>query len=154
MNPPPSNQSLVIHCDGSFISDSQSAAYGVVVVNHHGQVCNGRAENLLCSTPIEAETKALLEGVKLAQEYGSECTVQSDYQVLVKPLDNDSSRCPWRCAAWIGSIVSILRTNLLIKIKEVPKTLNVRADWVARSKARASLPDDWINILDLISDLL
>ncbi|CAL1397336.1 unnamed protein product [Linum trigynum] len=153
-SPPPSNQSLMIHCDGSFISDSQPAAYGVVVVNHHGQVCDGRAENLLCSTPIEAETKALLEGVKLAQEYGSECTVHSDCQVLVKAVDNDRSRWPWRCAAWISSIVSILRSNPLIKIKEVSRTLNVRADWVARSKARASLPDDWINILDLISDLL
>ncbi|CAL1414229.1 unnamed protein product [Linum trigynum] len=75
-NPPPSNHSLVIHYDGSFINDSQPSAYGVVVVIHHGQVCDGRVENLLCSTPIEAETKALLEGVKLAQEYGSECTVQ------------------------------------------------------------------------------
>ncbi|CAL1390640.1 unnamed protein product [Linum trigynum] len=118
----------MIHYDGSFISDSQPAAYGVVVVNHHGQVCDGRAEDLLCSTPIEAGTKALLEGVKLAQEYGSECTVQSDCQVLVKALDNDRSRWPWRCAAWIGSIVSILQTNPLIKIKEVLRTLNVRAD--------------------------
>ncbi|CAL1404182.1 unnamed protein product [Linum trigynum] len=144
----------MIHCDGSFISDSQPAAYGVVVVNHHGQVCDGRAENLLCSTPIEAETKALLEGVKLAQEYGTECTIQSDCQVLVKALKLNQSRWPWRCTSWIGSIVSILRTNPLIQVKDVPRALNVRADWVARSKARASFPDDWINILDLISDLL
>ncbi|CAL1378210.1 unnamed protein product [Linum trigynum] len=90
-NPPPSNHSLAIHYDVSFLSDSQPAACGVVVVNHDGQVCDGRAEDLLCSTPIEAETKALLEGVKLAQEYGSECTVQFDCQVLVKALNHDHS---------------------------------------------------------------
>ncbi|CAL1398685.1 unnamed protein product [Linum trigynum] len=153
-SPPPSNHSLVIHCDGSFLSDSQTAAYGVVVVNHHGQVCDGRAETLLCSTPIEAEAKALLEGLKLAQEYGSECTVQSDCQMLVNALNHNQSRWPWRCAAWINSMVTILRANPNINVKEVPRALNVRADWVARSKARSTLPDDWINILDLISDLL
>ncbi|CAL1404087.1 unnamed protein product [Linum trigynum] len=153
-NPPPSSHSIVIQCDGSFFSDPQSAAYGVVVVNHHGQVSDGRAENILCSTPMEAEAKALLEGIKLAQEYGSVCTVQSDCQMLVKALNHNQSRWPWRCAAWIRTMVNILRNNPAISVEEVPRALNVRADWVARSKAKSNLPDDWINILDLISVLL
>ncbi|CAL1376403.1 unnamed protein product [Linum trigynum] len=145
---------MEIHCDGSFISKSQPAAYGVVAVNHHGQVCDGGAETLLCSTPIEAEARALLKGLKLAQEYGSECIVQSDCQVLVKDLGKGKSRWPWRCAAWMGSMINILGSNPTIKVKEVPRAMNVRADWVAQSKARSNLPVDWINILDLIFDLL
>ncbi|CAL1408646.1 unnamed protein product [Linum trigynum] len=153
-SPPPSNHNFVIHCDGSFLNDSQPAAYGVVVINHHGQVCDGRADTLLCSTPFEAETKALLEGLKLAQEYGTECVVQSDCQTLVKALNQDSRSWPWRGAAWIGTMVSILRANPQIKVKAVARKFNVRADWVARSLARSSLPDDWISVLDLISDFL
>ncbi|CAL1375471.1 unnamed protein product [Linum trigynum] len=153
-NPPPSNHPLMIHCDGSFISDSQPATYGVVTSNHHGQVSDGRAETFLCSTPIEAEAKAHLEGIKLAQEYGTECTVFSDCQDLVKALEKDYSGWPWRCAAGIGLMINILRNNPFIKVNQVPRALNVRADWVARSKARSTLPVNWISILDLKSDLL
>ncbi|CAL1383908.1 unnamed protein product [Linum trigynum] len=153
-SPPPSNHHMVIHCDGSFISDSQPAAYGVVVINHHGQVCDGRADILLCSTPFEAEAKALLEGLKLAQEYGGECIVQSDCLNLVQALRQDKAGWPWRGAAWMGSMKSILQASNRIEVRFVHRKFNARADWVARSLARNSLPDDWISILDLISDFL
>ncbi|CAN1801545.1 hypothetical protein LINPERHAP1_LOCUS23009 [Linum perenne] len=39
--PPPSTPMWVIHCDGSFVNDSQEAAFGVVLSNNQGQVRDG-----------------------------------------------------------------------------------------------------------------
>ncbi|CAL1355289.1 unnamed protein product [Linum trigynum] len=66
ISPSPSNPVLEIHCDGSFLNDSQKAAYGVIVVDDHGDICDGRAATLVCSAPLEVEAKTLLEALLLA----------------------------------------------------------------------------------------
>ncbi|CAL1376192.1 unnamed protein product [Linum trigynum] len=40
--PTPGNLTYEIHYDGSFINNSQEAAFGVVIINNHGQVTNGK----------------------------------------------------------------------------------------------------------------
>ncbi|CAL1404554.1 unnamed protein product [Linum trigynum] len=63
---PPGPYSKVVHCDGSFVSDAQEAAYGIAIANSHGQVINGRAERFFCSSPIQVEAYAILNAVILA----------------------------------------------------------------------------------------
>ncbi|CAL1371095.1 unnamed protein product [Linum trigynum] len=74
--PPPSNPNLVIHCDGLFLHDSQKATYGIVVFDSHGDICDGKADTILCSSPIEAEAKALLEAVRYAQDKATPCLIR------------------------------------------------------------------------------
>ncbi|CAN1255029.1 Putative ribonuclease H protein At1g65750 [Linum perenne] len=76
--PPPRTPSLVIHCDGSFLKDSQEAAYGVVVSNSHGQVCDGRSGTFLCSSAMMAEAKAILEAINLAASRQVSTLILSD----------------------------------------------------------------------------
>ncbi|CAL1412631.1 unnamed protein product [Linum trigynum] len=85
-SPPPGTHEFEVQCDGSFFDDSQEAAYGVVVSNNHGQVCDGKAENLHCFSPLEAEAKALLEGCRLAASLRSPCLVRSDCLPLVRAI--------------------------------------------------------------------
>ncbi|CAL1399515.1 unnamed protein product [Linum trigynum] len=66
LNLPPSSSHWEIHCDGSFRSESQVAAYGVIIKNPHEQVVDGCAGTFFCSSAIVAEAKALLTAVIVA----------------------------------------------------------------------------------------
>ncbi|CAL1354179.1 unnamed protein product [Linum trigynum] len=153
-SPPPSTHDFEIHCDGSFLHDSQETAYGVVVTNRHGQVCNGKAEILQCFSPLEAEAKTLLEGTRLTDSIGGTCLIRSDCFDLVKATKEHSKEWPWRAAAWIGLIKQMCGANPRIRIEFLSRKLNTKADWVAKSCVRNQLPPEWINILDVIAPLL
>ncbi|CAL1379057.1 unnamed protein product [Linum trigynum] len=152
--PPPSTHSFEVHCDGSFLHDSQEAAYGVVIMNDHGQVVDGKAEPLHCFSPIEAEAKALLEGTLAAVELNAPCRVRSDCLVLVKALQGLPRLWPWRAAASLGRILNLTSVCPNIRIEWINRKRNSKADWVARSCARNQLPSEWIHILDVVFPLL
>ncbi|CAL1394709.1 unnamed protein product [Linum trigynum] len=130
---PPSSHDFEIHCDGSFFSDPQEAAYGVVVLNSHGQVCDGKAEILHCFPPLEAEAKALLVGYRLATDLHSPGLVCSDCLPLVKAMQDHPRKWPWRAAAWISTIKQMMDSNPLIRVSHIGRKSNVKANWVARS---------------------
>ncbi|CAL1382372.1 unnamed protein product [Linum trigynum] len=153
-SPPPSSHDFEIHCDESIFRDPQEVAFGVVVMNSHGQVCDGKAESLHCFSPIEAEAKALEEGSRLAASLRSPCLVHSDCLTLVKALSEHRTTWPWRAAAWIGSIKQTLDNSPMIRIKHIGRKRNSMANWVARSCAKNTLPTEWVQILDVVSPLL
>ncbi|CAL1393718.1 unnamed protein product [Linum trigynum] len=139
-SPPPGTHDFEVHCDGSFFDDSQKAAYGVVVSNSHGQVCDGKAESVHCFSPIEAEALALLEGSRLAASLTTPCLVKSDCLQLVHAIDWHPRTWPWRAAARLGLIKLILDSNPQIKIQHIGRKFNSKANWVARSCANSQLP--------------
>ncbi|CAN1806173.1 hypothetical protein LINPERHAP1_LOCUS24582 [Linum perenne] len=88
-NPLPRTMTLRVHCDGSFLEGPQTAAYGVVVTSSMGQICDGRAGNFVCSSPIVAEAKALLEAVSYAARSPHQCMVFSDCLTLINCLHSN-----------------------------------------------------------------
>ncbi|CAL1401146.1 unnamed protein product [Linum trigynum] len=59
--PPPFHPQQRIYCDGSFDVATQEAAFGVVITNSDGQIWDGKAGRIICSSPIEAEARAILD---------------------------------------------------------------------------------------------
>ncbi|CAL1404226.1 unnamed protein product [Linum trigynum] len=101
-SPPPCTHYFEVHCDGSFFDDSQKAAYGVIVSNSHGQVCDGKAESLHCFSPIEAEALALLEASRVAASLTAPCLVMSDCLKLVLAIERPPRTWPWRARqGWV-----------------------------------------------------
>ncbi|CAN0927420.1 hypothetical protein LINGRAHAP2_LOCUS35891 [Linum grandiflorum] len=92
-NPPPSNPLRVIHCDGSFLHDSQLAAYGITVTDSHGFVYDGRVGLTFVSSPIAAEAKAIHAAVEYAAHHQGPSRISSDCQLLIEILKDDSK--PW-----------------------------------------------------------
>ncbi|CAL1384095.1 unnamed protein product [Linum trigynum] len=153
-NTPPPPFSRVIYCDGSFVSDSRLVAYGITIANSHGQVYDGKAETFLCSHPIQAEALGLLNAILLAVQDGIPTCIRTDCQVLSLALNQDSSAWPWHCRATIAQMSLLLRSAPWIRIEFVPRRLNRLADWVACQVRDASLPLEWILILNIIAPLL
>ncbi|CAL1403932.1 unnamed protein product [Linum trigynum] len=152
-SPPSSTHDFEIHCDGSCFSDSQEAAYGVVVTNSHGQVCDGRAESLHCFSPLEAEAKALWEGARLAVTLSASCLILTDCLSLIKALANPMDLWPWRAAGWINRIKNLSINHPTIRFDFINRRRNSKANWVARSCAKRQLPTEWIHVLDVVAPL-
>ncbi|CAN1770975.1 hypothetical protein LINPERHAP1_LOCUS11748, partial [Linum perenne] len=143
-NPLPCTSPLRVHCDGSFFEGPQEAAYGVVVTNSTGQICDGRAGNFVCSSPIVSEAKALLEAVSYAARSPQPCMVFSDYLILVAGLNSHHDRWPWDCYGIIARIRKALETSPSTTVQFTPRCLNGTTYWVARSSRDLSLPPDWL----------
>ncbi|CAN1122548.1 Putative ribonuclease H protein At1g65750 [Linum perenne] len=142
-NPPPCIPTRAIHCDGSFIDDVQKAAYGITISNTSGQVTEGRAGTFYCSSPIVSEARAIYEAAILASQSIEPSNILSDCLELVKAISGPRHRWPWRCYGYLGGINTILQSRPNIKVNFISRRLNTKADWVARSAQRGSLPVNW-----------
>ncbi|CAL1397824.1 unnamed protein product [Linum trigynum] len=114
--PPPNLHHRRLHCDGSFDYESQEAAIGVVITNSIGQICDGRARKVICSSPIEAEACAMYEACRLAADDTIPSTVLSDSKILVDALNDDPAKWPWRCYALLSSIKVVLQCSCWINV--------------------------------------
>ncbi|CAL1384016.1 unnamed protein product [Linum trigynum] len=152
--PPPIPFSRLMYCDGSFVSDSSLAAYGITIANAHGQVYDGKADSFLCSHPIQAEAFGLLNAILIAAHDTEPTCIRTDCQVLTLALRQDPSLWPWQCRATIARMVSVIHSAPWIKVEFVPRRLNSLADWVAGQARLNTLPVDWIVICNIIAPLL
>ncbi|CAN1761143.1 hypothetical protein LINPERHAP1_LOCUS32523 [Linum perenne] len=143
-NPPPHTPSLRVYCDGSFLEGPQKAAYGVVILNTLGHVCDGRAGRVLCSSPMAAEARALLEAVSMVNRTPVPCTIYSDCLNLVNCLIGQIKSGPWECFGLLARISTILTDSPNIQVCFTPRKHNKIADWVARSARDSILPPNWL----------
>ncbi|CAN0824796.1 hypothetical protein LINGRAPRIM_LOCUS1813, partial [Linum grandiflorum] len=91
-----------IFCDGSYIENDHVAAFGVIIKDSQGRVCNGVSGQVLCSSPIMAEAKALLTTVEFAEDSGLRTIIKSDCLTLILALNGSMEVWPWQCYAWLG----------------------------------------------------
>ncbi|CAN1811616.1 hypothetical protein LINPERHAP1_LOCUS26280 [Linum perenne] len=145
--PPPRTSSFKVHCDASFVTDSLQAAYGIVISNSEGHVSDGKSGLFNSSSPIAAEARALYEAVSIASSFTTSISVFSDCQSLVLSLTSPKHQWPWECFGLLGSIVNILQSFPQISVSFTPRSLNRKADWVAKSTRLGSLPSDWVSLL-------
>ncbi|CAN0846889.1 Putative ribonuclease H protein At1g65750 [Linum grandiflorum] len=141
---PPSNPLREIHCDGSFLHDSQLAAYGFTVMDVHGTVYDGRVGPAYVSSPMAAETRAILEAIEYAKHHGGQSTIFSDCLTLVDILNDRTKPWPWDCYSLVALIQRTMPTNHGISIRYLPRNMNRRADWLVKSFIHGTLPSDWI----------
>ncbi|CAL1371706.1 unnamed protein product [Linum trigynum] len=152
--PPPVLHHKRIHCDGSFDHGSQEAAIRVVITISNGQICDGRARKVICSSPIEAEACAILEACRLAAEDTCPATILSDSKVMVDAINEDPSCCPWRCYALLAHIKDFLHQTSWVNVLFTNRRNNKNADWVARNCRIDSLHPKWLSVLNVVSELM
>ncbi|CAN1794536.1 hypothetical protein LINPERHAP1_LOCUS20329 [Linum perenne] len=145
--PPPNTSSVKVYCDGSFQNDPHQAAYGIIIMNAEGQVCDGRAGRFFCSSPIVSEARALLEAVTFAALSGARCIIFSDCLTLVASIKALKCKWPWECYGLLGRITDILSSSPSTTVRFIPRKENVLADWVAREARQNRLQPDWLQQL-------
>ncbi|CAN1144667.1 hypothetical protein LINPERHAP2_LOCUS14229, partial [Linum perenne] len=131
--PPPHTHDFVIHCDGSFLNDSQPAAFSVVMTNIFGDISGVSNGFVSCSSPLVAEAHALKEAVSLAMSCACISRIFSDCKILTRALDGSSPSWPWEQAALFGSLKTFLTTNPRLSIFFTPRTNSKMADCVTTS---------------------
>ncbi|CAN1148077.1 hypothetical protein LINPERHAP2_LOCUS16250 [Linum perenne] len=131
------------------MKDSQEAAFGVVMTNNQGQVCDGRSGTFFCSSAIAAEAQAIKEAVVLAASRQVTTGIYTDCQTLVDVLTKDQST-PWDCTSNIAIIRQTLQTCPWISIEFTPRSLNFKADWLAKAARQNSIPDNWLHYLNCL----
>ncbi|CAN1754166.1 hypothetical protein LINPERHAP1_LOCUS5410 [Linum perenne] len=123
------------------------AAYGITISDIHGHVYDGRAGLAHVSFPVAVEAVAIQAEIEYAAQHQGHFAILTDCLMLASILTGGSNSWPWDRATLIAKLQSALAINLDISISFVtPRRHNVRADWVARSFAHGSLPQDWIQI--------
>ncbi|CAN1188801.1 hypothetical protein LINPERHAP2_LOCUS39547 [Linum perenne] len=142
--PPPPAPDREILCDGSFPYNNHEAGYGVIVRDSHGEVVDGYAGTLSCSSPLVAEARALLEATRRAATIPGTSCIKTDCLTLVNALRKGPTIWPWECAAWLHIMDELLRTHPRIRISYIPRALNGMVDRVAKAAAMGTLPRNWI----------
>ncbi|CAN1181562.1 hypothetical protein LINPERHAP2_LOCUS35466 [Linum perenne] len=136
----------MVYCDGSFQSISQMAAFGVVVINSDGFVCDGRSGLFPSASPIASEARAILEATLFAASSPLHCVIHSDCLNVLNHIRGPKSRWPWECYGTLGAISRVLRTCPHVTFKFIRRNLNCLADWVANQTRQGTLPPNWVDI--------
>ncbi|CAN1820160.1 hypothetical protein LINPERHAP1_LOCUS28987 [Linum perenne] len=136
----------MVYCDGSFQSISQMAAFGVVVTNSDGFVCDGRSGRFPSASPIASEARALLEAYLYAASSPLHLVIHSDCLNILNCIRGPESRWPWECYGTLGAISRVLRICPHVSFKFIRRNLNYLADWVANQTRQWTLPLDWVEL--------
>ncbi|CAN1161413.1 hypothetical protein LINPERHAP2_LOCUS23899 [Linum perenne] len=72
----------------------------------------------------------------------------TDSLSLANILNNSLLPWPWECAALCAQMFPILAQSPWVKVEFIPRTRNMKADWVAKKTRNHSLPEDWLRILN------
>ncbi|CAN1126849.1 hypothetical protein LINPERHAP2_LOCUS3672 [Linum perenne] len=72
----------------------------------------------------------------------------SDSLSLVTILNNGLRPWPWECNVVGAQMVPLLDQSPWIRVEFVPRTRNLKADWVANETRKRLLLDDWLGILN------
>ncbi|CAN1836487.1 Putative ribonuclease H protein At1g65750 [Linum perenne] len=144
---PPPRAQLRVYCDASFQDSSQMAAFGIVVINSEGQVCDGRSGRFPSASPIASEARALLEATKYAKSSPLQCVIFSDCKTLVDSIKGPERLWPWDCYGTLGYISRIRRSCPFISFQFIRRRLNSQADWVAKHTRQGTLPPDWVDTI-------
>ncbi|CAN1168135.1 hypothetical protein LINPERHAP2_LOCUS27655 [Linum perenne] len=118
------------------------------MTNSHGQVCDGRNGTFFCSSSLVAEAKAFLEGISLGSSRQVTTSVLTDSLTLINVLNNALYPRPWECSTYINSMLQILERCPWIDVGYTPRSINYKADWVAKETRKHSLPEDWLLVLN------
>ncbi|CAL1377137.1 unnamed protein product [Linum trigynum] len=148
-SPPQRDPAKRINCDGSFDHGSQEAAFGIVITDSQGHICDGKAGKVICSSPIEVKALSLVEACRFAASDNTPTVIFTDCKSLV-----DESMWPWRCFGLLSHIKTILRQCHWIHLSFTHRRFNLCADWVARNARCLYLPRDWISVLSIVAPLL
>ncbi|CAN1170728.1 hypothetical protein LINPERHAP2_LOCUS29154 [Linum perenne] len=95
------------------------------------------------------EAFAIKESVSMAPTRQVSTEIMSNRLSIVNVLNNCLiNLLSWECAALISQITQKFHSCPWISMKFTLRKFNTKADWVARSARRNTLPDNWMDKLN------
>ncbi|CAN1186708.1 hypothetical protein LINPERPRIM_LOCUS10989 [Linum perenne] len=119
---------------------TQTTAFGLVITNTEGQICDGRSGLFMSSSPIATEARALLEVALYATSTPLNYNIFSDYKILIDCLAGPKRCWPWDYYGILGNISRIMRSHPSIYFHFIRRRFNYQADWVAKLTRLGNLP--------------
>jgi ribonuclease HI len=128
----PSEGFLKLNVDGSFMAADGTAGAGMILRSHDGEIIFSASRSLLqCSSALESEVCALMEGIALAQEHNQQhFVIESDSAEVVQMLNNNA-----RDLSPLGHLVAEVKTLMssgqIVGISKIPRSQNIASHLLA-----------------------
>ena len=122
-----------LNVDGSFIPVTGAAGAGMILRDWMGQIIFSSCRVLhRCSSALEAEMSACLEGIKLAMQWSAhQFVVESDSAELVAMV-NSPSRDGSALCQLVGEIKHHMASDRCTSLKKIPRAQNHASHLLAK----------------------
>lgn len=116
----------------------------MVARNSVGKLIEGINQKLTCEVTKVMEEKATLLGIRLAIKKGwDQVEIKSESEVVINQLPGKLHL--WRIETTFSNITRLAGNIELIELKEVQRTKNKSANWIAKQSRLRVCLNDWIS---------
>ncbi len=134
---------LKIYVDGSSLGNPGPAGIGIVVCDEEGNIVATHKVSLGNATNNEAEYKAVIEALKLAQKLGAEeVTLLSDSELVVQQLSGNFKVRSSTLRPLYEVAVNLARQFRRLDISHIPRKANKMANKLAQEASFAAISKD------------
>jgi ribonuclease HI len=136
---------LKLNVDGAYMAESGTAGVGIILRRSDGSIVFTACRSLrLCSSALEAEISACIEGVRLALELNQDgILVETDSLEMVRMVtstDADKS-----CLAHlVEDLRLLLSSQYIVSITKIPRLHNTASHELASFGTREDRNDVWL----------
>jgi ribonuclease HI len=128
----PAGQQLKLNVDGSSIGNPGSAGGGGILRDSKGRCWAGFSRHYGNCTNMAAETRALLDGLRMCRDLGiRDIIVETDSNIVVQWLHKDTCSLWWLWEFW-EEILELTRL-LNAQVQHVFREANMAADLLAKN---------------------
>lgn len=125
---PPRPPICKLKFDGSYNPQQQTAGIGGIIRNDKGQLVVAYSDSIVASSAIEAELKALYQGLQLCQKEAiDQIIIEGDALDIIKPLQGFHN-ISWQFMFVWKRILCVLKTNFCWRISFYKRTGNQIVD--------------------------
>jgi ribonuclease HI len=122
-----------LNVDGSFILQDGTASVGIILRRHDGSIILSSCRVLVrCCSALEAELRALVEGVSLASEWCQKpILIETDSDEILRMI-----RSKERDLSELGNLTSeakfLLNSDQIVGISKIPRSQNFASHELAK----------------------
>ena len=150
----PSVGELKLNVDGGFIARSGCAGSGMILRRNDGTVVFSACRSLhLCSSALEAELQACLDGLRFALDMSQErITIETDCAELVQ-LAISKERDGSILSHLVDALRILLSLNQVVAILKIPRLCNSASHELARYGMLNQISQVWVgSVPDFLRD--
>jgi hypothetical protein len=131
----PAEGELKLNVDGAFVAQTLEAVAGMIMRRSDGTIVFSACRVLSnCTSALEAEMLACLDGVRFATDMGLDrILVESDCQVLVNVLTGDDRDGSPLCHL-VEDLHIMLSSGRFLNVIKIPRPILVRRNWQGSPK--------------------
>ncbi|KAH0781476.1 hypothetical protein KY290_001074 [Solanum tuberosum] len=133
----PQEGMMKFNTDGASRGNPGSSAYGFCLRNNHGDLIYAVAENIGITTNMEAELRAILEGIKYCVAKKVEKLIVESDSLLIVKIIKEVWKVPWELADYFDDLKREM-TKIEVTIQHIYREGNKLADYLANLAINAS----------------